>query len=310
VPPNIYKVVPPNYNMAYIEKKIISGKTYYYLTETKRVGKNKWKKIRKYLGTKPIVKNSIKESITEKTRKAKKTGHLSSQQKKILEIIKSNYSKRYKLNKFLWNTERERIVSFIFNTNAIEGNTLTYEETDLILNGKIPPNARKKDVIEAKNMKDCIDFLFEYKGDISEEMMLELHSIEMKGVIPSAGHYREVNVRVGDYIPPDFHEVPMRMKEFFAWYNSAKDIFHPFELAALVHLKFVRIHPFRDGNGRMARLLMNFILMKNGYPLLNIFDSEKMLYYLVLRKVDYSEKEKPFVEYLFDVYCNQYKEFL
>ena len=85
---------------------------------------------------------------------------------------------------------------------------------------------------------------------------------------------------------------------------------HPFELAALAHLKFVKVHPFRDGNGRISRLIMNFVLLKNGYPLLNIFDSEKMLYYLVLREVDFKGKEKPFVDYLFSAYAGQYKEFL
>ena len=85
---------------------------------------------------------------------------------------------------------------------------------------------------------------------------------------------------------------------------------HQFELAALAHLKFVKIHPFRDGNGRMSRLLMNFLLLRGGYPLLNIFDAEKMLYYLTLKKVDYTEKEKPFVDYLFQVYASQYREFI
>jgi Fic family protein len=288
--------------MAYIEKKMIAGHTYYYLTEIKRVGKNKWKKTRKYLGTKPIAKI--------KSAKPKVKPHFTKQQANIIERIKSSYSKDHKMDSSLWKTERERIVSFIFNTNAIEGNTLTYEETDSVLRGKIPAKAKKRDVKEVQNMKECIDFLFEYNGDIDEELVLKLHSIEMKGVLPDAGHYRSVNVVVGDYFPPVFQEVPKKMTEFFKWYRSAKQVLNPFELAALVHLKFVRIHPFRDGNGRMSRLLMNFILLKKGYPLLNIFDAEKMLYYLVLKKVDYTKKEKPFVDYLFEVFVNQYKEFV
>lgn len=288
--------------MAYIEKKTINGRTYYYLTETKRVGKNKWKKIRRYLGTESTRKAKVK------TLKIK--SNLTKQQAKVIDVIKHNYSKRYKIDSSLWETEREKIVSFIFNTNAIEGNTLTYDETELILKGKIPAGAKKRDVREVKNMKKCIDFLFRYKDDMNEKMILKLHSIEMGGIIASAGQYRNVNVIVGNYLPPDFRDVPKRMQEFFSWYNSAKDVLHPFELAALVHLRLVRIHPFRDGNGRMARFLMNFILMKNGYPLLNIFNAEKMLYYLVLRKVDTSKKEKPFVDYLFETYIYQYKDFL
>ncbi len=287
--------------MAYVEKKTINGRTYYYLTESKRVGKNKWKKTRRYLGTTPQG-NAVKKQIFKKI--------LNKQQQKILELIKSGYSKRYKIDKTLWKINREQIVSFIFNTNAIEGNTLTYEETDSVLRGDYPAKARKKDVKEVENMKKCIDFIFYYNGEINEKMVLRLHLIEMKGVLPDAGHYRNVNVRVGNYLPPVFQEVQKKMDEFFEWYNNAKDKLHPFELAALVHLKFVKIHPFRDGNGRISRLLMNFVLMKRGYPLLNIFDSEKMIYYLVLKKVDFTKKEKPFVDYLFQAYASQYKEFI
>lgn len=287
--------------MAYVEKKVISGKTYYYLTESKRVGRNKWKKVRRYLGTSP-------RKVTRKKLRVKIT--LSRQEQKVIELIRLGYSKKYTIGKLLWKIERERIVSFIFNTNAIEGNTLTYEETDSVLRGKIPPKARKKDIKEAKNMKKCIDFIFDYKGEIDERMVLKLHLIEMEGVLSDAGRYRSVNVRVGNYFPPVFSEVPQKMIEFFAWYEQVRKMLHPFELAALVHLKFVKIHPFRDGNGRISRLLMNFVLLKNGYPLLNIFDSEKMLYYLVLKKVDYAKRDKPFTDYLFQVYATQYKEFI
>ncbi|MBI5046805.1 Fic family protein [Candidatus Micrarchaeota archaeon] len=287
--------------MAYIEKKLINGKEYYYLTTSTRVGKNKWKKTRRYLGLTPhgtTTKKQIFKTI------------LSKQQHKILDLIKFGYSKKYPIGKALWQIERERIVSFIFNTNAIEGNTLTYEETDSVLRGKTPSNARKKDVREVKNMKKCIDFLFDYTGEIDEKTVLHLNLLEMDGVLPDAGHYRNVNVRVGNYFPPIFQAIPNKMAEFFEWYKKASVNLNSFELAALVHLKFVKVHPFRDGNGRMSRLLMNFVLLKHGYPLLNIFDAEKMLYYLVLRKVDSTKKAKPFIDYLFQVYASQYKEFI
>ena len=114
--------VPPKYIMGYIEKKVISGRPYYYLTESKRVGKNKWKKTRKYLGTKPNAQAG---------RKPRFKTSLSNQQIRIVDGIKAGYSRKHSIGKSLWKEERERLVSFIFNTNAIEGNTLTYEETDL-----------------------------------------------------------------------------------------------------------------------------------------------------------------------------------
>ena len=287
--------------MGYIEKKTISGREYYYMTESKRIGKGKWKKTRKYLGTQLDKQSQLKSRIRP---------ILTSQQIRIADAIKTGYAAKYKIGKSLWREKRERLVSFIFNTNAIEGNTLTYDETDSVLKGKNPPKAKKQDISEVVNMKKCIDFLFDYEGDIDEEFLLKLHGIQMQGVLQDAGKYRSVNVRVGNYLPPEHQKVPEKMAEFFKWLENARKTLHPFELAALIHLKFVRVHPFRDGNGRMSRLLMNFTLMKRGYPLLNIFDAEKMLYYLVLREVDYKKKEKPFVDYLFRVYASQYKSFL
>ncbi|MFH1221471.1 MAG: Fic family protein [Candidatus Micrarchaeota archaeon] len=285
--------------MAYLEKKTINGRVYYYLTETKRVG-NKFKKLRKYIGKTPSkrflhAKNFIRRKLTKKEAVA-------------VDRIGKNYLKKYKLDKSLWKTEHERIVSFVYNTNAIEGNTLTLDETEAVLEGK-KLNREKRDIKEVTNMKECIDFLFDYNGDITESMILKLHYIEQKEILPEAGHYRKVNVRVGNYICPQWTELPALMGEFIKWYDNAKERLHPFELAALVHLKFVRIHPFRDGNGRMSRLLMNFVLTKAGYPLLNIFNDEKVLYYLVLQKYDFDKRERAFLRYLFEVFANQYREY-
>lgn len=292
---------PLDVSMAgYIEKKKISGNTYFYLTENKRIA-GKWKKTRKYLGVHT-------PTGFEKPRIQPKPT-LSKKELKLVERIELNYSKKHKIGTNLWKEERERLVSFIFNTNAIEGSSLSLEDTDSALLGK-NVKADKKDILAAKNMKKCIDFLFRERGDINEKLVLKLHKIEMNGIMYDAGQYRNVDVRVGQYICPRHEDVPKLMKRFFEWYNTVKNIIHQFELAALVHLKFVRIHPFRDGNGRMARLLMNFVLLKHGYPLLNIFNAEKLLYYLVLRSVDAKKRSKPFIRYLYDVYVSQYKEYL
>ncbi|MBI5051436.1 Fic family protein, partial [Candidatus Micrarchaeota archaeon] len=237
--------------MAYLEKKTINGEIYYYLTETKRV-EGKFKKTRKYIG-KRIPKNL--EELVGKTKKVRKK--LTKKEEQLIDLISKNYSKKYSVDKELWKTEKDRIVSFVYNTNAIEGNTLTLEETRSVLEGR-KIGGKEREVKEVENMKKCIDFLFEYKGDLDGGMVLKLHYFEQKGIMLDAGEYRNVNVRVGDYVCPDWQEVPKLMEEFLKWYGSAKKQVHAFELASLVHLKFVRIHPFRDGNGRMARLLMNF----------------------------------------------------
>ncbi len=297
--------------MGYVEKKSVNGKTYYYLTETKRVS-GKWRKTRKYLGVHT-------PAGFEKPRRAKPKPILSETEKKIVELIKRNYNAEHELGPNLWKEkeERDRLVSFVFNTNAIEGNSLSLEETDSVLAGKKIASAAKKekDVREAENMKECVDYLFSRvsKGknaDLTEEMVLKLHEIEMQGVMPDAGAYRKVDVRVGSYYCPPHEEVGKLMRRFIEWYDEAKGVTPAFELAGLAHVRFVRIHPFRDGNGRVARLVMNFLLIRNGFPFLNIFNDDKLLYYLVLRKVDESKRFKPFVKYLFKVYAAQYKDYL
>ena len=293
---------PPNVIMAgYIEKKTANGKTYYYLTENRRVGA-KWKKTRKYLGVHT-------PAGFEKPRKERPSPALSKAETAAIDRIRCNYAKSHRIGPSLWKEERARLVSFVFNTNAIEGNTLSLEDTDSVLLGK-KVKGGKRDILEAKNMKKCVDAVFAHKGGADERFLLGFHRIEMQGILHEAGQYRKVDVRVGPYICPRHEEVPRLMGRFFEWFSGAEKSMHPFELAALAHLKLVRIHPFRDGNGRISRLLMNAVLLKKGYPLLNIFNSEKMLYYLVLRKVDANKRSKPFVRYLGSVYVKQYEEYL
>lgn len=290
--------------MAYIEKKVIKGKTYFYLTETKRLAGG-FKKTRKYLGT--AIPKDLEHLPARQPRIAKK---LTVKEAGLIETIKKNHASRHPAGKSLWRTERDVFVDFIYNTNAIEGNTLTREETDEVLkSGKIPKR-KERDAREAENMKECIDFLFDYKGDISEEMVLKLHALQHKETMGDAGRYRNVDVKVGSYLCPGWQDIPVLMKRFLGWYDTAKGILHPFELASLVHLKIVKIHPFRDGNGRIARLLMNLILLRHGYPLLNIFNDEKLLYYMVLQKYDYDQKERGFVRYLFEVFVGQYRNYV
>lgn len=294
-------VCPLNVCMAgYIEKKKIAGRTYYYLTETKRVG-DKTKKVRKYLGVHT-------PAGFEKPRREHPKPVLSEEEAALLEKIRKNYSKKHKIGKNLWKEERERLVSFIFNTNAIEGSTLTLEETEAALRGK-KVRGKEDYAREARNMKKCVDFLFGSREEITEKLVLKLHEMQMDGSMHDAGKYRDVDVWVGTYFAPKHEEVPELMGKFFRWYSEARGKLNPFELAALVHLKFVRIHPFRDGNGRMSRLLMNLVLLRDGYPLLNIFDAEKILYYLVLRKVDYTKRSRHFVRYLLSVFLRQYEEY-
>ncbi|MFH1751713.1 MAG: Fic family protein [archaeon] len=291
--------------MTYIEKKKVNGKNYFYLSKNVRVSENKWKKIRKYIG-KDLSGLQTVEIELNQAEPIKRL--LTRKQIDAIELIKAQFLKKNKQKKVSWKTEKKQFVSFIFNTNAIEGNTLGYEDTKDLLEGKkLKIKYKKKDVIEVKNMAKCIKFLSKYKGEFNKDLLLKLHFIEMNKVHPKAGKIRKRQNIVGNYLPPKPEKVLQELTNFFGWFNKAEKILHAFELAALVHLKLVRIHPFMEGNGRISRLLMNYILLKNNYPLLNIFDSEKIIYYLTLKEVDAKKKEKPFIKYLAEVYVNQYK---
>ena len=294
--------------MSYIEKKKVNGEEYFYLSKNVRVSGKKWKKIRKYLG-KDLSSLKDAEKEIELIKPIKRL--LTFRQMKILELLKAKYLEKHKVKKSFWKAEKEQIIGFIYNTNAIEGNSLSYEDTKDVLDGKEPKGKyKKRDVREVQNMKKCIDFLFGYAGEFNHGLLLKLHKMELEGVHVEAGKIRAKQNIVGNYLPPKPEDVPIELEKFFSWYGEAEKILHPFETAVLLHLKLVRIHPFMEGNGRICRLLMNHVLLKNEYPLLNIFNSEKMLYYLVLREVDVAKKERPFVKYLYEVYLNQYKEYL
>ncbi len=197
-------LVPPKCTMGYIEKKTISGKTYYYLTTTVRTG-GKFKKKRQYVGT------TIPPALAGRTGSIRVACLLTAREGRAIDRIRKIYSSRHRLGRSLWKEERERLVSFVYNTNAIEGNTLTLEETDSVLKGKTGAVQRKaRDVREVQNMKRCIDYLFDYRGEFDEKFILRLHHIEQEGIMADAGKYRRVNVRVGNYICPEYDEVPKK----------------------------------------------------------------------------------------------------
>lgn len=196
------------------------------------------------------------------------------------------------------------LVEWTYNSNAIEGNTLTLKETELVLNyGLTIGNKSLKDHFEVINHKECIELLEKYinkKEDLSAQFIKQIHSIILKNIDDyQAGEYRKTNVRIlgAFHIPPSAAKVDRLMEEFFAWYYSNKHQMPVPELAAWVHYKFVWIHPFVDGNGRCARLLMNLVLMQNGYPPAVILNLDRQKYYHVLRQAD-MDKPKDYLSFI------------
>lgn len=293
--------------MVFVRKKEINGKPYYYLVKSTRIG-DTIKKTEKYLGKKKPTKHELQRYIVGKT------SYLSAEKQQQLETIKAQAAQTYKKLSSIGKKKyfKDFLIKFTYNTNRIEGSTLTLRETSLILEDHIMPQGKtSKEVREAENHVETFNALLAHKKDLTLSFILSLHHTLLHSIDESAGKIRKENVAIfGSYFKPPKHErLTIELKAFFSWYDEAK-VLHPFELAALVHLKFVTIHPFSDGNGRISRLLFNFILHKHGLPFIDFPYADREEYYASLEECQLENREQPFVEYCLTEYLKQYQEYL
>lgn len=164
-------------------------------------------------------------------------------------------------------------VELTYTSNAIEGNTLTRRETALVVEQGLTVSGKTlKEHLEAINHAEAIDFIKELVGrkrkDLTKREVLGIHTLILKKIDDeNAGKYRDIAVRIrgANVVLPNPVKVPELMEDFFEWLHS-KNNDHSVKVAADAHIKLVSIHPFTDGNGRTARLLMNLLLMQKGYP--------------------------------------------
>jgi Fic family protein len=163
------------------------------------------------------------------------------------------------------------ILRWTYHSNAIEGNTLTLNETKVVLEGITIGGKLLREHLEVINHKDAI-FYVEAIGrgqeTLSEWQIKNLHQLVLKNIDhEQAGRYRSADVKIAGarHHPPPHYRVAEQMTEFLRWYHTTAGTLHPVARAAAVHTRFVLIHPFIDGNGRTARLLLNLELLKSGY---------------------------------------------
>jgi Fic family protein len=169
-------------------------------------------------------------------------------------------------------------VKFTYNSNAIEGNTLTQSETELVLNSGITIGGKTLhehlEVVGHKEAIDYIETLAQTETAIGEWEIKQIHNLILRLISPAeAGRYRQLDVQAAgtEYRYPPHYLLTDLMQEFSEWLNSSEaSAMHPVVYAATAHLRFVSIHPFRDGNGRTGRLLMNLLLLQAGYPIVII----------------------------------------
>jgi Fic family protein len=312
--------VPIQYNMVYVERIERNSKTYYYITKNFRVSSKKWMKIRKYVGDKPPSKKQITKAIAEIETDALKKGfmkpvskqkYLSDTETEKLQDLKEVYNKWYgklstdEIKKY----EEEFIVRFTYNTNAIEGNRLSLRETSMILTENIiPAGATPNDYNETINSKDCYEFIKDYVGEFNQKFLLKIHGLLTKNTnCKIVGKYRDHDVRISgsDWIPPTHKKIKEEMRKIFQWYYGERIKLHPVELGAILHNKLERLHPFSDGNGRTSRVVMNWILMKNKFPMFYVEIRDKIHYYEAIEEGD-NGKDEAIVRYIASILMEQH----
>jgi Fic family protein len=175
------------------------------------------------------------------------------------------------------------MIDYTYNSNAIEGSTLTLDETAMVLKEGVTIGGKPlKHHLEAIGHKDAyyyVEDLVKNKVPVSERVIKDIHSLVLLDRQTDRGVYRSVPVRVGSFYPCQPYEVPIKMEQLMLDYNDDMQKLHVIQRAAVFHLRFETVHPFIDGNGRTGRLLLNLELMKEGYPPINIKFTDRMKYY-------------------------------
>ena len=195
-------------------------------------------------------------------------------------------------------------LEYTFESNRIEGNTLTLRETDLVINEGLTISGKSmREHLEAINHVEAVAYikqLIERNFSFNERELLSVHNLILRGIIPEdAGRYRKVQVMIkgSSHMPPQPFLVQKQMEDYFLWMEENKNKLHPVILAAEMHERLVTIHPFIDGNGRTSRLIMNLILLQNGYVIANIKgDYEtRIKYYQSLETAQTSGNKEDFI---------------
>lgn len=231
--------------------------------------------------------------------------------KKLSTILTEIDTLKAKLNQFRqfdsYRIAQALELEYTFESNRIEGNTLTLRETDLVINEGLTISGKSmREHLEAINHQEAIGYikhLMEKNTTINEREVLSIHNLILRGINPEdAGRYRRVQVMIkgSSFMPPQPFLVSKEMEDFFIWFETNKNALHPIVLAAELHERLVTIHPFIDGNGRTSRLVMNLILLQNGYVIANIkgdYDT-RMQYYNALETAQTKNNKEDFLLFI------------
>ncbi len=301
--------------MAFIIERLVKGKKYYALVESIRgSGKPTHRTIAGLGSRKPgkIELEILQANLKNNDKLLVSAPQLEYEQKQRVDEL--NKEIQQQIAKYsaveLSNFVKKFNVDFCYNTNSIEGSTVTREEVGFIAEHKQSVEGRSlKEIHETENMLAALDFVKNYRGKISEALIKKLHKLVQNNIeVETLGEYKRIpNYIIGvDYWPTHPVFVDGRMKGLIRWYALNKDEFYSLELASIFHLKFVMIHPFTDGNGRVARLLFNLILKQHNYESVIFSADNKRVYYSAIKNAERGSY-KAFLDYVVSQFIRTYE---
>ena len=299
----------------FIEKRREGTLIKYFLAYTYRDNR-KIKKILRYLGSNlnetelheksKIMEIQIKNEILEFSTEVFNFILSKNQINKL-----DKYNEKIKilhLDKNEWKLFTEK---FTYNTNAIEGSEVRLDEVPAILH---KTKAENLDEIETKGVANALEFIKETTEDLSLDLIKRIHKLCFEGSKHFAGQFRTIEVVIKDSQGVIVHQgtpvsnLNKELIKFIEWYKKNKNSFKPLVLAAIIHNQFEEIHPFQDGNGRVGRILLNFILMKNKYPPINVLLKDRAEYYQTLQIYHKEGNIRPTLRFLIKQYQKTIKQ--
>lgn len=285
-----------------------NGKSYYYLIYSFREN-GKTKHIEKFLGHKlpeniDLIKKEFNDQIIQKRWFPQ-----------IKEIRKNYVIEHEKISKIVQVKELRHFgIRFTHDSNRIEGSSMNLEDVRRVLEfNESPANKPLEEIYETTNHMKTYENMINTKKEISMDLILEWHKILFEqSNLEIAGKIRDSDVFIvgSGYTPPDHELVEGLLRNLFIWYNNEKETLDPVLLSCLFHFRFVSIHPFKDGNGRMSRLAMNIILYRNQMPMYDISYKITASYFFALEKANIKNNEIHFIQFFYKNYLKSNQKYL
>lgn len=301
--------------MAFLKKRFSRRGYFWYLVETERIKGRVVQKVLKYLGKTRDAYIYTAENGLQLPRKKSKSEIRFDQEleRKLSERQKEIKGSDLKRSLEIAELFKRLIIEWTYHSTVIEGSSLTKGETKNAIDGIEVLGKPLEDSVGAKNHKDAIIYMFKLldkKKELTEQDILEFHHLVLKGINDQyAGRYRDVQVIIRGAVhnPPSSGKVPIMMRELVKNMKTNLEKLSPADLSAAVHLEFEKIHPFVDGNGRVGRIINNFLLISAGCPPIIIKINERKKYFEALEESIILDRPEPFIRFIKMKVIDSYK---